>query len=72
MGSIHFYTQTCSHISTSYTFTQMNMLTDLFIDTWGFPGGTMVKNPPANAGDRRDAGLIPELGRFVEGNGNPL
>ena len=48
------------------------MLTDIFIDTWGFPGGTMVKNPPANAGDRRDAGLIPELGRFVEGNGNPL
>lgn len=34
-GSIHSYTQTCSHTSTSYTFTQMNMLTDLlpFIDT---------------------------------------
>ena len=42
----------------------MNMLTDLFlfIDTWGFPGGTMVKNPPANAGDGRDAGLIPGSG----------
>ena len=26
----------------------------------GFPGGTMVKNPPANAGDM---GLIPGLGR---------
>ena len=24
----------------------------------------MVKNPPANAGDTRDAGLIPGLGRF--------
>ena len=24
----------------------------------------MVKNPPANAGDIRDAGLIPELGRL--------
>ena len=23
----------------------------------------MVKNPPANAGDTRDAGLIPGLGR---------
>ena len=23
----------------------------------------MVKNPPANAGDIRDEGLIPELGR---------
>ena len=25
---------------------------------WGFPGGTVVKNPPANAGDARDAGSI--------------
>ena len=33
----------------------------------------MVKNPLANAGDIRDAGLIPELGRlgFLE-EGNPL
>ena len=32
----------------------------------------VVKNPPANAGDIRDAGLIPGLGRFLgEGNGNP-
>ena len=33
----------------------------------------MVKNLPANAGDTRDAGLIPGLGRSPgEGNGNPL
>ena len=33
------------------------------------PGGTVVKNPPANAGD---AGLIPGSGRSPEGgNGNP-
>ena len=33
----------------------------------------MVKNLPANAGDIRDAGLIPELGRSPGvGNGNPL
>ena len=33
----------------------------------------MVKNPPANAGDIRDAGLIPRSGRCpVEGHGNPL
>ena len=25
----------------------------------GFPGGAVVKNPPANAGDTRDSGLIP-------------
>ena len=31
------------------------------------------KNPPANAGDAGEAGLIPESGRFPgEGNGNPL
>ena len=39
----------------------------------GFLGGSMVKNPPANAGDARDMGLIPGLGRSAElGNGNPL
>ena len=33
----------------------------------------MVKNPPANAGDIRDAGSVPGLGRCPgEGNGNPL
>ena len=33
----------------------------------------MVKNPPANAGDIGDTGLIPGLGRYPgEGNGNPL
>ena len=39
----------------------------------GFPGGVVVKNPLANAGDIRDSGLIPGLGRSPgEGNGNPL
>ena len=39
----------------------------------GFPGGTVVKNPPANAGDARDAGSIPGSGRSPGGrNGNPL
>ena len=33
----------------------------------------VVKNPPANAGDVRDKGLIPGSGRFPgEGNGYPL
>ena len=33
----------------------------------------MVKNPPANAGDLRDAGSISGLGRSPEeGNGNAL
>jgi len=33
----------------------------------------VVKNPPANTGDTRDAGLTPGLGRSPgEGNGNLL
>ena len=32
----------------------------------------VVKNPPANAGDIRDAGSVPGLGRSLGlGNGNP-
>ena len=39
----------------------------------GFPGGSVVKNLPANAGDIRDTGSIPALGRSPgEGNGYPL
>ena len=35
-------------------------------------GSTVVKNPPANAGNSRDAGLIPRLETSSwEGNGNP-
>ena len=38
--------------------------------TKGFPGGSVVKNPPANVGD---AGSILVSGRSPgEGNGNPL
>ena len=37
---------------------------------YAFPGGAVVKNPPANAGD---VGLIPGLGKSPGGgNGNPL
>ena len=36
----------------------------------GFPGGSVVKNPPAGA---KDADLIPRLGRSPgKGNGNLL
>ena len=34
---------------------------------WGFPGGSVVKNPSANAGAFPGSGGIPG-----EGNGNPL
>ena len=39
----------------------------------GFPGGSVVKNTPASAGDIRDTGLIPGSGRSPGGgHGNPL
>ena len=39
----------------------------------GFPHGSVVKNPPANAGDAEDSCLIPGSGRSPrEGNGNLL
>ena len=43
----------------------------LHVSTYlGFPGGSVVKNPPDNA---RDVGSIAGLGRSLgKGNGNPL
>ena len=39
----------------------------------GSPGGTVVKNPPANAEDTGDSGSISWLERFPRReNGNPL
>ena len=41
--------------------------------TLGFPGGAVIKNLHANAGDTRDAGSIPGSGRFPGvGNSKPL
>ena len=38
-----------------------------------FPGGAVVNNPPANAGETRDVGPIPGSGKSPgEGHGNPL
>ena len=40
---------------------------------WDFPGGSVVKNPPVNAGDAGEVGLIHGLGGSPGGeNGNPL
>ena len=39
----------------------------------GLPGGSVVKNPSANAGDARGVGLFSGLGRSPgRGNGKPL
>ena len=38
-----------------------------------FPGGSVVNNPPSNAGDVKDTGLIPGSGRAPGGgHGSPL
>ena len=43
---------------------------EFFIQTLVFPGGSVVRNPPANAGDLSS---VPGWGRFPgEGNVNPL
>ena len=39
----------------------------------GFPGGSVVRNLPANAGTTGDAGSVPGSGRSPgEGHGNPF
>ena len=44
-----------------------------YTSSQGFPGGIVVKNPPANVGDERGSGLIPGSGGFPGvGKGNPL
>ena len=43
----------------------VNILLREGIKIIGFQGGTVVKNPPANAGDTGDVGSIPGLGRSL-------
>ena len=44
-----------------------------YTDSRGFPGGTQVKNPPADAGDTRDQDSVPGLRRWPGGgHGHPL
>ena len=49
----------------SHIYVQIRMLR-------GFPGGAVVKNPPANAEDASDVGSIPGLGRSRGGYSNLL
>ena len=49
------------------------MIWGTYISVEASPGGSVVKNPPANAGDTGDMGLIPGSGRSPGGgNSNPL
>ena len=44
-----------------------------YSDTWASQVALVAKNPPVNAGDIKDVGSIPGLGRSSEGgHGNPL
>ena len=48
------------------------LLLFLILTDGGFPGGMVVINPPANAGDTRDMSSIPGSRRSPDaGNGNP-
>ena len=66
----------CQYLSPSYIL--YNLLTFVYICLplecyLGFPGGAVVKNLPASAGDSRDASSIPGSGSSPGvGNGNPL
>ena len=63
------YNKCCEskRVTSHVHFASLSVLT---CEEQGFPGGSVVKNPPANTGD---VGLIPGSGRsFGRGNGNPL
>ena len=48
------------------------LFNDCYDQNWASQGALVIKNLPANAGDIRDVGLIPGLGRSPgEGKGNP-
>ena len=52
---------------------QASFLTPWFTFQWAFQVVLVVKNPPTNAGDLRDMGLIIRLGRHPgEGHGTPF
>ena len=52
---------------------ESDMAERLSLSLWASQVALMVKNPPASAGDIRDAGSIPGSGRLPgEGNGNSL
>ena len=40
------------------------LINGLYAYVWGFPGGSVVKNPPASAGNSRDVGSIPRGGKI--------
>ena len=78
---IHTHTGTHTHPGTwaSYRYWMISAsifkfegIERLFVVEMGFPGGTVIKKPPSNAGDVRNADLTLRLRRSPGGgNGNP-
>ena len=59
-----------TEVEREYPHTSVKFFSDSSVPQYSFASGSVVKNPPANAGD---VGLIPGSGRSLgEGNGNPL
>ena len=66
-------TNAVSHLGVQGVTGRWTHCTDEEGTLWGFPGGSVVKYPPANAGDAGSAGLIPGWGRSPGGvHGSPL
>ena len=62
-------------LSIAYIITRCERPAPVFktLKSWASQVALVVKNLPANAGDIRDSGWIPGLGRFpAEGHSNPL
>ena len=57
---------------TSVLLTLMVICLHYYVVGDGFPGGSVVENLPANAGDTKDASSIPGLRSPGEGKGTPL
>ena len=53
------------YIQYTYIYTYTYMYTYVYV--WASQVALVVKNMPANAGDTRDVGSVPELGRFSGG-----
>ena len=46
--------------------THLTLSSSLTLSYWCFPGGSVLKNPPASTGDAGDTGLIPGFERSLE------
>ena len=52
----------CDGRKYSFLVMKKSAIREVSLEYIGFRGGSVVKNPPASAGDTGDTGLIPGLG----------